>query len=134
MMRMSPTGDYKQLAAFKDDAITVRVAAVRSLEQQGETTALESLVAALNDSAWEVRAAAVWALGKFGEQAPLEPLVARMNDEHTDLREAARMALEQSHPEALSAISIDPIMITQASGSNTASSVREQKLHPSQGS
>jgi len=43
------------------------------------------------------------------------------------VREAARLALEQSHPEALSAISIDPMMITQESGSNTASSVREQE-------
>src|SRR6266536_1239851 len=189
MASVSSSGVDKQLAALKDEEISVRVAAVRSLEEQREANAIESLLAALHDSAWEVRAAAVWALGKFGEQAPLEaltkatddedgsvraaalrtlglmgdrapgepliralddpnwqvreiatltlgelgeqaplePLVARLNDEHVGVREAARMALEQSHPEYLSAISIDPMMITQESGSNTASSVREQE-------
>ncbi len=189
MTNVSSTGVDKQLAALKDEEISVRVAAVRSLEEQREANAIESLLAALHDSAWEVRAAAVWALGKFGEQAPLEaltkatddedgsvraaalrtlglmgdrapgepliralddpnwqvreiatltlgelgeqaplePLVARLNDEHVGVREAARLALEQSHPESLSAISIDPMMITQESGSNTASSVREQE-------
>jgi len=37
------------------------------------------------------------------------------------------MALEQSHPEALSAISTDPIVIAQESSSNTATSAREQE-------
>jgi WD40 repeat protein len=189
MTSLPLTGVDTQLAALKDDEIAVRVAAVRSLGEHGETSTLGPLVAALHDSAWEVRAAAVWALGKFGEQAPLEalmratddadgsvraaalrtlelmgdrvtieplvralgdsdwqvreiatltlgelgeqaplePLLARLNDEHTAVREAARMALEQSHPEALSAISIDSIGIAQESGSNTASGVREQE-------
>jgi WD40 repeat protein len=186
---LSLTEVDKQLAALKDEEIPVRVAAVRSLGEHGETSAIGLLLAALHDSAWEVRAAAVWTLGKFGEQAPLEalmratddedgsvraaalrtlellgeqkpieplmralgdsdwqvreiatltlgeigeqaplePLLARLNDEHTAVRAAARMALEQSHPEALSAISIEPIMITQESGSNTVSGVREQE-------
>jgi len=186
---VSSTGIDTQLAPLMDEEISVRVAAVRSLEEHSEANAIESLLAALHDSAWEVRAAAVWALGKFGEkaplealiqatddeddsvraaalrtlglignrapreqliralddpnwqvreiatltlgeigeQAPLEPLLARLNDKYAGVREAARLALEQSHPEALSAISIDPMMITQESGSNTASSVREQE-------
>ena len=186
---LSLTGADKQLATPRDEEISVRVAAVRSLEEHREASAIESLLAALHDSAWEVRAAAVWALGKFGEQAPrealmsatgdedgsvraaalrtlrlvgdrvpmeplmralgdsdwlvreiaaltlgehgeqapLEPLVARLNDEHAGVREAARMALEQSHPEALSAISIDPIKITQESGSDTVLSERDQE-------
>ncbi len=189
MTSLPLTGVDTQLAALKDDEIAVRVAAVRSLGEHGETSTLGPLVAALHDSAWEVRAAAVWALGKFGEQAPLEalmratddedgsvraaalrtlelmgdrvtieplvralgdsdwqvreiatltlgelgeqaplePLLARLNDEHSAVREAARMALEQSHPEALSAISIDSIGIAQESGSNTASGLREQE-------
>ncbi len=189
MTSLSLTGVDNQLAALKDDEIPVRVAAVRSLGEQRETSTIEPLMAALHDSAWEVRAAAVWALGKFGEQAPLEalmratddedgsvraaalrmlellgehkpieplmralgdsdwqvreittltlgdlgeqaplePLLARLNDEHTAVREAARMALEQSHPEALSTMLVDPIMITQESSSNTASGVREQE-------
>src|SRR5258708_33558885 len=189
MTSLPLTGVDTQLAALKDDEIAVRVAAVRSLGEHGETSTLGPLVAALHDSAWEVRAAAVWALGKFGEQAPLEalmratddedgsvraaalrtlelmgdrvtieplvralgdsdwqvreiatltlgelgeqaplePLLARLNDEHSAVREAARMALEQSHPEAMSAISIDSIGIAQESGSNTASGVREQE-------
>jgi WD40 repeat protein len=158
MTSLSLTGVDKQLAALMDEEIPVRVAAVRSLGEQREASAIEPLMAALHDSAWEVRAAAVWALGKFGEQAPLEalmratddedgsvraaalrtlellgehkpiePLLARLNDEHTAVREAARMALEQSHPEALSPMLVDPIMITQESSSNTASGVREQE-------
>jgi WD40 repeat protein len=189
MTSLSLTGAYKQLAAPKDEEISVRVAAVRSLGEQREASAIESLLAALHDSAWEVRAAAVWALGKFGEQAPLEalimatddedgsvraaalrtlgsmgdrvpleslmralddsnwqvreivtltlgelgkqaplePLVARLNDEHAGVREAARMALEMSHPDALSTISIDPIVITQKSGNNIVYSEREQE-------
>jgi WD40 repeat protein len=186
---LSLTGTDKELATPRDEEISVRVAAVRSLEEHREASAIGSLLAALHDSAWEVRAAAVWALGKFGEQAPLEalmsatgdedgsvraaalrmlglvggrvpmeplmralgdsdwlvreiaaltlgehgeqaplePLVARLNDEHAGVREAARMALEQSHPEALSAISIDPIKITQESGSDTVLSARDQE-------
>ena len=186
---VSSTGIDTQLAALKDEEISVRVAAVRSLEEHREASAIESLLAALHDSAWEVRAAAVWALGKFGEQAPLEALmratddedgtvraaalrtlglmsdrvsrepliralddpdwqvreivicdiggtwraststsvVAMLNDEHVGVRKAARMALEQSHPEALSAISIDPLVITQESGSDLVMSAREQE-------
>src|SRR5437764_13262727 len=65
---LSLTGADKQLAALKDEEISVRVAAVRSLGEQKEASAIESLLAALHDSAWEVQAAAVWAPGKFGEQ------------------------------------------------------------------
>jgi HEAT repeat protein/WD40 repeat protein len=189
MTGLSLTGVDNQLAALKDEEIPVRVAAVRSLGEHGETSTIGPLLAALHDSAWEVRAAAVWALGKFGEQAPLEalmkatddedgsvraaalrtlelmgdrvtieplvralgdsdwqvreiatltlgdlgeqaplePLLARLNDEHSAVREAARIALKQSHPEALSTMSVDPIMITQESDSNSASGVREQE-------
>ena len=186
---LSQTGLDKQLAALKDEEIPMRVAAVRSLGEQREASAIELLLAALHDPAWEVRAVAVWALGEFGEQAPLEaliratndadgsvraaalrtlglvgdrvsieplvralddtdwqvreiavltlgehgeqaplePLLARLNDEHAAVREAARMALEQSHPEALSTVSSDPIVITQQPGTDTVFSVREQE-------
>jgi len=186
---LSQTGLDKQLAALKDEEIPMRVAAVRSLGERREASAIELLLAALHDPAWEVRAVAVWALGEFGEQAPLEalmratndadgsvraaalrtlglvgdrvsieplvralddtdwqvreiavltlgehgeqaplePLLARLNDEHAAVREAARMALEQSHPEALSTVSSDPIVITQQPGTDTVFSVREQE-------
>jgi len=186
---LSQTGVDKQLAALKDEEIPMRVAAVRSLGEQREASAIELLLAALHDPAWEVRAVAVWALGKFGEQAPLEaliratndadgsvraaalrtlgligdrvsieplvralddtdwqvreiavltlgehgeqaplePLLARLNDEHAAVREAARMALEQSHPEALSTVSSDPIVTTEEPGTDTVLSVREQE-------
>src|SRR5260370_32448588 len=186
---LSQTGLDKQLAALKDEEIPMRVAAVRSLGERREASAIELLLAALHDPAWEVRAVAVWALGEFGEQAPLEalmratndadgsvraaalrtlglvgdrvsieplvralddtdwqvreiavltlgehgeqaplePLLARLNDEHAAVREAARMALEQSHPEALSTVSSDPIVITQKPGTDTVFSVREQE-------
>ena len=80
------------VAALKHEASTVRVAAVRALEQGG-TSSIELLTAALHDSAWEVRAAAVWALGKFGEQAPLEALLGALADEDPSVRAAALRAL-----------------------------------------
>ena len=81
------------LAALKDDRISVRVAAVRSLEKRREASAIAVLVAALHDPAWEVRAAAVWALGEFGEQAPLEALMGAMEDADGSVRAAALRTL-----------------------------------------
>ncbi|HBE25613.1 MAG TPA: hypothetical protein DDW33_08000, partial [Ktedonobacter sp.] len=94
MTSLPLTGVDTQLAALKDDEIAVRVAAVRSLGEHGETSTLGPLVAALHDSAWEVRAAAVWALGKFGEQAPLEALMRATDDEDGSVRAAALRTLE----------------------------------------
>jgi WD40 repeat protein len=79
-------------AALKHEASTVRVAAVRTLEQGG-TSSIELLVTALQDSSWEVRAAAVWALGKLGEQAPLEALMGALADEDGSVRAAALRTL-----------------------------------------
>ena len=79
-------------AALKHEASTVRVAAVRALEQEG-TSSIELLVTALQDSAWEVRAVAVWALGKLGEQAPLEALLGALADEDLSVRAAALRTL-----------------------------------------
>jgi hypothetical protein len=93
MTSVSLTGGDKQLTALKDEEIPVRVAAVRSLEEYREASAVESLLAALNDSAWEVRAAAVWVLGKFGEQAPLEALERATDDEDGSVRAAALRTL-----------------------------------------
>jgi WD40 repeat protein len=93
MTSVSSIGVDKQLAASKVEEISVRVAAVRSLEEQRERHAIESLLAALHDSAWEVRAAAVWALGKFGEQAPLEALMKATDDEDGSVRAAALRTL-----------------------------------------
>jgi WD40 repeat protein len=106
---------------------SVRAAALRTLGLRGAHAPKEPLIQALDDPNWQVREIAILTLGELGEQAPLEPLVASVDDEHAAVREAARMALEQSHPEALSAISIDPIMITQESGRNTVFRAREQE-------
>jgi len=93
MTSVSSTGVDKQLVASEVEEISVRVAAIRSLEEQRETNAIESLLAALHDSAWEVRAAAVWALGKFGEQAPVEALMKATDDEDGSVRAAALRTL-----------------------------------------
>jgi WD40 repeat protein len=115
------------MMATDDEDGSVRAAALRTLELLGGRVTIEPLMRALGDSDWQVREIATLTLGDLCEQAPLEPLLARLNDEHTAVREAARMALEQSHPEALSTMLVDPIMITQESSSNTASGVREQE-------
>src|SRR5215471_9647198 len=93
MTGVSSTGVDNRLAASKDKEISMRVAAVRSIEEQGEANAIESLLAALHDSAWEVRAAAVWALGKFGEKAPLEALMMAAHDEDGSVRAVALRTL-----------------------------------------
>jgi WD40 repeat protein len=93
MKSVSSTGVDKQLVAWEVKEISVRVAAIRSLGEQRETNAIESLLAALHDSAWEVRAAAVWALGKFGEQTHLEALMKATEDEDVSVRAAALRTL-----------------------------------------
>jgi WD40 repeat protein len=85
----------EQLAALSHQDIALRVAAVRSLEEQREARTIGPLVAALHDSAWEVRAAAVWALGKFGEQAPVEALMGALADEDSSVRAAALRTVGQ---------------------------------------
>lgn len=115
------------IRAADDEDSSVRAAALRTLGLLGDRAPVEPLMQALDDSDWQVREIAALTLGERGEQAPLESLVARLNDEHASVREAARMALEQSHPEVLSAISSDPIVTTQEPGTGTVSSAREQE-------
>jgi len=80
-------------AALRDEKSHVRVAAVRSLGERREVSALQFLVSALHDPAWEVRAAAVWALGAFGGHAPVEPLLGALADEDGSVRAAALRVL-----------------------------------------
>ena len=117
------------MRATNDEDSSVRAAALRTLELLGDRVSIEPLMRALGDSDWQVREVATLTLGELGEQAPLDPSLARLNDEHTAVRDAARLALEESHPEALSAISIESSMITQGSDRNTVSGMREQE-HP----
>jgi WD40 repeat protein len=115
------------IRATHDEDGLVRAAALRTLGLLGDRMAIEPLVQALDDTDWQAREIAVLTLGEFGEQAPLEPLLARLNDEHAAVREAARMALEQSHPEALAAFSGNPFVITQEPGNATVFSAGEQE-------
>ena len=80
-------------AALRDENSHVRVAAVRSLGERREVSALQFLVSALHDPAWEVRAAAVWALGAFGGHAPVESLLEALADEDGSVRAAALRVL-----------------------------------------
>ena len=114
------------MEATDDEDGSVRAAALRTLGLMGDRASIEPLIRALDDPDWQVREIATLTLGELGEQAPLEPLVARLNDEHARVREAARFALEQLHPEVLSSNSIDPILVTQEPGRETAFGVREQ--------
>src|SRR5260221_1211943 len=120
------------IGAFADEDPSVRAAALRTLSLVGDRVSQEPIIRALHDPAWQVREIAVLALGERGEQAPLEPLVTMLSDEHTSVRETAGMALGQSHPEALSMVSSDPMVITQEPGTSTVFSVREQE-HPRTG-
>src|SRR5258708_4426227 len=120
------------MGATDDEDGSVRAAALRTLGLLEDRVSIEPLVRALGDSDWQVREIATLTLGEDGEQAPLEPLLAGLNDEHAAVREAVRMALEQSHPEALSTASSDSTVITQQPGTDTVFSVREQE-QPSTG-
>jgi WD40 repeat protein len=112
------------IRATHDEDGSVRTAALRTLGLLGDRM---SIVRALDDTDWQAREIAVLTLGEHGEQAPLEPLLARLNDEHAAVREASRMALEQSHPEALTAFSGNPIVITQEPGTATVFNMQEQE-------
>src|SRR5260370_16920140 len=82
-------GGDQVAGAVRDEKSHVRVAAVRSLGERREVSALPFLISALHDPAWEVRAAAVWALGAFGGQAPAEVLIEALDDEDGSVRAAA---------------------------------------------
>jgi len=86
-------GSNQAITALRDKQIHVRVAAVRSLGERREVSALQFLVSALHDPAWEVRAAAVWALSAFGGQAPAEVLIEALDDEDGSVRAAALRVL-----------------------------------------
>jgi eukaryotic-like serine/threonine-protein kinase len=86
-------GGDQAVAALRDENSHVRVAAVRSLGERREVSALQFLVSALHDPAWEVRAAAVWALSAFGGQAPAEVLIEALADEDGLVRAAALRVL-----------------------------------------
>jgi len=101
------------MGALADEDPSVRAAALRTLGSLGDRVPLEPIRRALQDPAWQVREIAVLTLGERGEQAPLEALVTLVHDEHARVREAARMALEQSHPEALSTIFTTPGVVPQ---------------------
>jgi len=103
---LSIAGVDEQLAALNDQDIAIRVAAVRSLEEQREAKTIGPLVTALHDPAWEVRVAAVWALGKFGEQAPVEALRGALADEDSSVRAAVLRTLEQLRD----GVSIEPLI------------------------
>jgi serine/threonine protein kinase len=81
------------VAALRDEKSHVRVAAVRSLGERREVSAVPFLVTALHDPAWEVRAAAVWALGAFRGHAPAEVLIEALADEDGSVRAAALRVL-----------------------------------------
>src|SRR5713226_7123727 len=86
-------GRDQAVAALRDEKSHVRVAAVRSLGERREVSALQFLVFALHDPAWEVRAAAVWALSAFGGHAPVEPFLGALDDEDGSVRAAALRVL-----------------------------------------
>lgn len=94
------------LAALHDVDESVRAAAVRALGKLGERAPLDRVVAALHDVDWTVREMAALTLGELGERAPAEPLVAllRTGDEDTVVREAALLALQHTHPDAISSL------------------------------
>jgi eukaryotic-like serine/threonine-protein kinase len=88
-----PMARGDRAVALRDEKSHVRVAAVRSLGECREVSALQFLMSALHDPAWEVRAAAVWALGAFGGHAPVEALIEALDDEDGSVRVAALRVL-----------------------------------------
>src|SRR5437588_4668531 len=91
----SMTGGNQIVAALRDGKSHVKVAAIRSLEERREVSALQFLVYAMRDPAWEVRAAAVWALSAFGGQSPVEPVKEALADKDGSVRAAALRVLSE---------------------------------------
>jgi WD40 repeat protein len=113
------------MRAADDEDSSVRAAALRTLGLLGDRVSMEPLMRAAGDSDWQVREIATLTLGERGEQAPRDLLVAKLSDEHAGVREAARIALELSHPEALSEITIEPVVSPLEPGTGTVFGVQE---------
>ncbi len=118
------------LAALQDERSSVRVAAIRSLEEHREVSSSQFLIFALHDPAWEVRVAAVWALNAFGDHAPIEPLIETLADEDASVRAAALRVLAgkrgQVSPESLAHMRNDADWLVREAAASTIEELGEQ--------
>jgi serine/threonine-protein kinase len=128
----SMTGENQIVAALRDGKSHVKVAAIRSLGERREVSALQFLVYAMHDPAWEVRVAAVWALSAFGGQAPVEPLKEALADEDGSVRAAALRVLSEMRgqvpPEQLSGMLNDADWLVREAAALTVEELGEFEI------
>ena len=88
--------------AFRDEEITVRVAAARTTGFARDGIELYTeLISASFDDDWDMRAAAAQALGQLRVLAAWDSLVRLLSDEHPQVRLQALMSLERIDPVAV---------------------------------
>jgi HEAT repeat protein len=92
VVRLGAAAVEPLMAALKDSASEVRVAAAQALIQIGNT-AVAPLATALQEEEPWVRWAAAQALGLIGDTRAVEPLMAALKDSASEVRRAAAGAL-----------------------------------------
>jgi HEAT repeat protein/beta-lactamase regulating signal transducer with metallopeptidase domain len=111
---LSPAATRALVEALDDAVPAVRLAAVRSLGQLGDTTVIAALIQALaNDTDDGVRRAAAWALGQLEQSSSVPALsTALRRDRDIEVRRNAAWALGQIEDaaavDALAAVLTDP--------------------------
>lgn len=110
------------IGALKDSNVEVRRAAVRSIGNFEDRTAIPALREALRDSDAEVRAHAVEALGDMHDAASADAIAALIKDPNRDVRSHAIEALTDLELEAAPAALLEALRDTDAE-------VRHQAVH-----
>lgn len=101
--------------ALRDEAESVRMAAVEAFGILGEHIAAEVLLYSLNDASWSVRAAAAFALGNIRGCVPVKYLVDQLErEEDESVREAIIHAIGRQ-PELLPVPLIREVLCTDES-------------------
>jgi hypothetical protein len=82
-----------EIAKLKDDDWKVREAAAKRLEEIGDATAVEPLIAVLDDTWWYVQMEAAEALGNLKDRRAVKPLIGLFGHSERHVRAAAAVSL-----------------------------------------
>jgi HEAT repeat protein len=82
-----------EIAKLKDDDWKVREAAAKRLEEIGDATAVEPLIAVLDDTWWYVQMEAAEALGNSKDRRAVKPLIGLFGHNERHVRAAAAVSL-----------------------------------------
>ncbi len=106
LVQIDNLGVAHHIANLRDQNSNVRLAAVRSIEEAGDSRAAGSLFVSLLDEDKRVRDAAIKVLNKFGDVI-IPPLVSALHDDDNNIREEGVRALGEVRDPRV----IDPLII-----------------------